>query len=614
MLQLVSKSGAYPGQAWPIVETPLVFGRDPSCTIRLNDPIVSRFHCRVNLQDHHACLRDMDSRNATLVNGLPVREAALQPGDEIAIGDSIFLVTEVHEANIHTTRKASKLDETSALKINIPIYSSTSGDSLFRKGTPHTTQELVHLFSFGRALSRASTTTQLAATLQQHIKEQFTPTTLWLVLHDTEEQEPLIIADDQAIPLHDDTVLYGHVLQSIEDKRSLLFPQIHGAGNSKSVKTTIVSPVVLGQKSLGALVAQVHSPERIYEESDLEYLIAHAYALAPYVRVAKRLERLEVENKRLVAGIAHNSSIVGDSPALSIVRQQTRDVARSRLSVLILGETGVGKDLVARMVHDLSDLSEKPLVIINCAAIPDELFESEVFGHEKGAFTGAHAAKKGLIEESNNGTLFLDEVGDLSLANQARLLHTIETGSYRRLGGSAMLQAKVRVVAATNKKLEDEIKTGRFRRDLYHRLNGFELHLPALRERRSDIPALAEHFRKQAVKRDKHGPSGFSAEALHSLERHSWPGNVRELRNLIERAMVVAKHKQIETGDLGLNDDTALPDSFTPLADMERQHIKEALRRSNGNVPKAAGILGIGRSTLYRKISEYNLTESYTKK
>ncbi len=608
MLQLVSKSGAYTGQAWPVTETPLVFGRDPSCAIRLNDPVVSRLHCQVYLADGHAQIRDMDSRNATLVNGTAIHEATLQSGDEIAIGASVFLVAEIHERKTAQKKKPSKMDDTSSLKINIPIYSNASGDSLFQKGTPHTTQELVHLFAFGRALSQAGTTAQLFETLQQHIAEQFDPVAFWFVLHTEEPSTPGIVPSDGAAMLRNDKTLYGHVLQAIADKRSLLLPQVDGDDDARSIRTTIVSPVVLGQESLGALAVQTHSNNRIYEESDLEYLVAHAYALAPYVRVAERLERLEVENQRLVAGLAYDSPIVGESAALNVLRQQARDAARSRLSVLVLGETGTGKELVARMVHELSDLSDKPLVVVNCAAIPDELFESEVFGHEKGAFTGAHAAKKGLMEESNGGTLFLDEVGDLSLANQARLLRAIETGAYRRLGGSTVLQSEVRVVAATNKNLDAEVKAGRFRRDLYHRLNGFELRLPPLRERRGDIPALAEHFRSQAVKREGRGPQGFTAEGLRALERHTWPGNVRELRNIIERAIVVAKHDRIDACDLALNGGMAPEENFVPLEEMERRHIEEALTRSKGNVPEAAALLGIGRSTLYRKIAEYNLS------
>ena len=610
MLQLVSKSGVYSGQAWPITESPIVFGRDPSCTIRVNDPVVSRIHCKVYLEDDKPQIRDMDSRNATLVNGKPIRETELQPGDEIAVGASVFLVVEVHKRKDAPRKKSSKLDDTSSLRINMPIYSNASGDSLFQKGTPHTTQELVHLFTFGRTLSQSATTAQLVATVQQHIKEQFDPAAFWFVLGNEEQAEPAIIPEDAAAVLRNDKALYGHVLQAITDKRSLLFPQVDGDDNTRAIRTTIVSPVVLGKESLGALVVQTHSSKKVFEESDLEYLVAHAYALAPYVRVAERLERLEMENQRLVAGLAYDGPIVGESPALFALRQQARDAARSRLSVLILGETGTGKELVARMVHELSDLSEKPLVVVNCAAIPDELFESEVFGHEKGAFTGAHTTKKGLIEESNGGTLFLDEVGDLSLPNQARLLRAIETGTYRRLGGSALLHSEVRVVAATNKNLETEVKAGRFRRDLYHRLNGFELRLPPLRERRGDIPSLAEHFRRQVVKREGYGAQGFTAEALRALERHTWPGNVRELRNVIERAMVVAKNDRIDAVDLGLSGNAEMTDSFVTLAEMERRHIEEALERTNNNVPEAAVLLGIGRSTLYRKITEYGLAGS----
>ena len=607
MLHLVSKSGDYSGQAWAITEAPLLFGREPSCTIRLNDPVVSRIHCKVHLDHTQAKIEDMDSRNATLVNGTPIQSSVLNPGDEIAVGASLFLVVRVHERNAPKKKKTSKMDDTSSLKINIPIYSTASGDSLFKKGTPHTTQELVHLFGFGRALSQAGKTAQLIATLRQHIKEQFEPTVFWFILNNKEQETPVVIPEDAAASLQQDEPLYKHVLQAIKDKRSLLFPQVDGEDKSRAIRTTIVSPVVLGKESLGALVLQTHSSKKVYEEADLEYLVAHAYALAPYVRVAERLERLEMENQRLVAGLAYDSPIVGDSRALAVLRQQARDAARSRLSVLVLGETGTGKELVARMVHELSDLADKPLVVVNCAAIPDELFESEVFGHEKGAFTGAHAAKKGLMEESNGGTLFLDEVGDLSLANQARLLRAIETGAYRRLGGNTILQSEVRVVAATNKNLEEEVQAGRFRRDLYHRLNGFELRLPPLRERRGDIPALAEHFRQQAVKRDGKGPAGFTAAALRALERHHWPGNVRELRNIIERANVVAKHNLIDTDDLALNGRMSAPDTFMTLADLERQHIEEALHRCNGNIPEAATMLGIGRSTLYRKVAEYGL-------
>ena len=604
MLQIVSKSGASSGRAWPIVERPLILGRDASCAIRLNDPVVSRLHCQVYLRDGQARILDMDSRNATLVNGMPVQDGVLNPGDEIAVGASVFLVTQLYEERGAPKRKSSKLSDTSSLKIDAPIYSSASGDSLFRKGTPHTTVELAHLFSFGRALSQASTTSELISILEHHIREQFTPSAFWVVLVCEEEKAPVIFPVSDVHVLRDDETLYQHIGQAIVDKRSLLLPQLLGAAASGGVKTTIISPVVLGQEVLGALAAQSHSPERVYEESDLSYLIAHAYALAPYIRVVDRLERLEVENQRLVAGLAYDGAIVGESAAIAALRSQARDVARSRLSVLILGDTGTGKELVARMVHELSDLADKPLVIVNCAAIPDELFESEVFGHEKGAFTGAHTSKAGLLEESNGGTLFLDEIGDLSLANQARILRAIETGTYRRLGAGAVRHATVRVVAATNKNLEEEVAAGRFRRDLYHRLNTFILRLPPLRERRGDIPALAEHFRRQVVKRDGRGPSGFSDDALRALERHGWSGNVRELRNVVERAMVVAKNETIIEADLGLSDGALADTAFVPLAEMERRHIEEALQRASGNVPEAAALLGIGRSTLYRKIEK----------
>ncbi len=607
LLQFVSKSGMYQGSSWTIAEGPIVLGRDQSCTIPINDPVVSRRHCQIYLEGEHAYLRDLDSRNATLVNGVPVKTVRLRAGDEVAVGSAVFLVAAVRNPLDRVGGGELKSSDTSSLKLDSPIYSYESGDSLFRRGTPHTTEQLIHLFTLGRSLSQASTLSELIAALLHGIAEEFTPDHFAAALRTHADAAPTVLPTSEADWLQKDNILHPLALQAINDKRSVLLPQQSGMGDQVGIRTSIISPIVLGQEVLGALVSQTCSPHRIYEESDLEYLIAHAYAIAPYIKAVEKLEQLEVENQRLVAGVAHQGPIVGASASLSTLRNQARDAARSSLSVLILGETGSGKELVARMIHELSSLADKPLVIVNCAAIPDELFESEVFGHERGAFTGAHAAKKGLLEESNGGTLFLDEVGDLSLPNQARLLRAIETGAYRKLGGNAVLQASVRVLAATNKNLEEEVANNRFRRDLYHRLNTFEIRIPPLRERRGDIPALAEHFRALATKREARGPSGFEPEALRALERHSWPGNVRELRNVIDRAVVVAKSDRITEKDIGLFSAAEPCEPFLTLDALERRHIQEALRLAKGNVTDAAELLGMGRSTLYRKLAELNL-------
>jgi DNA-binding NtrC family response regulator len=278
---------------------------------------------------------------------------------------------------------------------------------------------------------------------------------------------------------------------------------------------------------------------------------------------------------------------------------------------VILGETGTGKELVVKLIHRLSARSEAPLTVVNCAAIPAELLESELFGYERGAFTGAQSQKKGVFEEADGGTLFLDELCDLSLPNQARLLRAIETGVFRRLGGKADIKVNVRVVAATNRDIKEEVERGLFRRDLYHRLNMFEIVIPPLRERRGDIPLLAEHFHRGARERDGYRTAGFRPDALQYLDTLPWNGNVRELKNVVERAMVVAPYDAIRPEDLERDGIRKTPqesaEPFLNLAELEKRQIREALRRCDGNIKVAAELLDIGRSTLYRKLSEYNI-------
>ncbi|MGC9054121.1 MAG: sigma-54 interaction domain-containing protein, partial [Candidatus Hydrogenedens sp.] len=344
--------------------------------------------------------------------------------------------------------------------------------------------------------------------------------------------------------------------------------------------------------------------------ADLEYLLAMAHTLAPYLRAAERMQQLEWENQRLISGGINFDPLIGESKAIQKVRSLARDCAHSDLCVLILGETGTGKELVARLIHNLSYRSQKKLVVVNCAAIPEELFESELFGHERGAFTGAHATKIGLMEEANNGTLFLDEIGDLSLNHQARLLRAIETGTFRRIGGSSDIRVDVRVLCATNKDLPSEVNAGRFRRDLFHRLNAFVISIPPLRERIEDIPLLADYFLQQVRRKYPVRATRFSSQSLKWLQNQPWHGNVRELRNLIERASIVAKSEEIQPQDLVSELTVYTPEKFPTLEELEKAHIIKALQQAQGNVVSAAEMLGIGKSTLYRKLAEYRINSS----
>ncbi len=307
--------------------------------------------------------------------------------------------------------------------------------------------------------------------------------------------------------------------------------------------------------------------------------------------------------------------IIGQSKALRAVLGQVVKVAPTSASVLLTGESGTGKELIAQAIHARSPRRNNPLVVVNCAAIPENLLESELFGHEKGAFTGAVAARQGKFEAAHKGTLFLDEVGDMPLAVQAKILRILETGCVERVGGSKTTRCDVRIIAATNQNLSEMVLRNTFREDLFHRLNVFPLHLPPLRERREDIPALAEHF---LTAHGKHA-AGISTPALGLLMAHDWPGNVRELRNVLERAAVLAGDEQIRpehlpgldvsglgmTSNAGQQSDGNGEDTLdNRLAHMERTLIEAALVRTNGVQAQAAKILGIKERSLWHRIKK----------
>jgi two-component system nitrogen regulation response regulator NtrX len=320
--------------------------------------------------------------------------------------------------------------------------------------------------------------------------------------------------------------------------------------------------------------------------------------------------RLERENRNLRAQLERGQEIVGKSPLIEHLRQQIAVAAPSSGRVLIQGENGSGKELVARAIHALSARRDGPFVEVNCAAIPEELIESELFGHERGAFTGAVARRRGKFELADQGTLFLDEVGDMSLKTQAKVLRALEEQAFERVGGKDTIRVDVRVLAASNQDLLERIAAGGFREDLYYRLNVIPITLPPLRDRREDLPLLVDHFLQELSVSLNRRIDGLSADAMKLLVSHDWPGNVRELRNLMERAAVVAAGRIIDAADLGLVSvpGTPVPETSPPTLDeVERRHVAHVLRHAGGNVSQAARILDIDRVTLYHKIRKYGL-------
>ena len=338
------------------------------------------------------------------------------------------------------------------------------------------------------------------------------------------------------------------------------------------------------------------SPEKV--ELLIKKLVEHQRLIEENISLHQKLEkRYRFEN------------IIAKSAKMQQIIELIKVVARSNATVLTTGESGTGKELVARAVHSQSYRKDKPFVPVSCAALPESLLESELFGHEKGAFTGAHARRKGKFEFANRGTLFLDEIGEMSANIQVHLLRVLEEKAFTRVGGNELIKVDVRIISATNKDIEKAVASGQFREDLYYRLNVVTIELPPLRERKEDIPLLAQHFLKEFALENQKEISGFSPEVTDFLLKYQWPGNVRELENTIERSVILAQNSYIEIADLLQKNSPLVSSALTgrSLREVERSHILNILSETGGNYSEAARILAISRATLYNKAKVYDL-------
>lgn len=323
------------------------------------------------------------------------------------------------------------------------------------------------------------------------------------------------------------------------------------------------------------------------------------------VQLAKKVEQLQKQ----VGEKYSFDTIIGGSPLIQQAVELAKKVAATDTTVLLLGETGTGKEIFAQAIHHNSSRGNKSFVAVNCSSFSKELLESELFGHKAGAFTGAVKDKKGLFEEANGGTIFLDEIGEMPAELQARLLRVLETGEFIKVGDTKTLKVNVRTIAATNRDLQKEIETGHFRSDLFYRLSVFQISLPSLQQRAKDIPTLAKHFVAVfAAKTNKPVPV-LQKEYLEALQQYDWPGNIRELKNVIERSVILENGNELTTSTLPFNMQHAADakSSSFELAVVEKQHIQKVLQHTNGNKTETARLLGIGLTTLYRKIEEYHL-------
>ncbi len=387
----------------------------------------------------------------------------------------------------------------------------------------------------------------------------------------------------------------------------------------KKVRQREVAPEVVMLTSDATLQTGIEAMRR----GAYHYLTkpANPEEMGAVLQKAAEKYRLVRQNTNLKAVVAQAplerrpNVIIHRSRAIAALIKRAEAAARLDTTILITGESGTGKDVLARHAHAHSARSQEPIITINCGALPETLFESEFFGHERGSFTGAANLKRGLIETADGGTLFLDEIGDLPITVQVKLLHLLEHGTFRRIGSTREHEADVRIIAATNRNLLEDVDAGRFRADLFYRLNVISLHVPPLRERPEDVAVLAEHFLGSYRQRFNRPTLECAPEAVQALETHHWPGNIRELRNSIERAVALAAGESIEPEDLFTRPVTRpqpaviapkdAPESFTTLEEVERRYILRALNAMGQNRDRTATMLGITARTLYRKLQEY---------
>jgi len=382
----------------------------------------------------------------------------------------------------------------------------------------------------------------------------------------------------------------------------------------KALRPEVMGIMISGQPTVDLAVSAIKSGiydfiTKPFRLSDMKKAIARAL----------EAQTLVVENQRLRQALKERASftgIIGKSPAFVAVLDLVSKIAPTRSTVLLNGESGTGKEIIAEAIHYASPRFERPLIKINCGALTESLLESELFGHEKGAFTGAYQQRMGRFESGNGGTIFLDEIGEMSLGMQVKLLQVLQDGSFERVGSSRTIQVDVRIIAATNRHLEDEVKAGRFRQDLFYRLNVISIDIPPLRDRMEDIPLLAGYFLNKYAEMNKKELKGFSVAVARALAGYDWPGNVRELENVVERSVSLCQTAFIELPDLparllaspAIADQVTIPIGLS-LEEIERLVIEKTLRKTRGDKKTAARVLGISLSSLYNKLSRAGLRE-----
>ncbi len=633
--RLIVLAGPLKGKIFNLAEEEVLFGRESSSRISLADLSTSRRHCRIQREADDFVLTDLESFNGTFVNGLPIKERRLEHGDRIAVGSSHFLFL-IHEKEAAAGFGQVQLDE---------------GQNL-TSDTIRIRQEDLLLLQPEKQVSAMKPNARLVGHLNALLKfsqtissirsmEELQRQLLDLIFGVVPAQRGAILLTDGKSKLDDlsstfgwdrqagaqttvriSRAIIGQVLSAGEAilSNNILENEAFGENESLMISQTralLAVPILLMNRKLGVIYLSTSDAAAQFDEDHLQLVSAIAGIAAVALENVRQLEWLENENQRLTDEINIERSMVGEGKRMRDVYQFIAKVAPTDSTVLIRGESGTGKELAANAIHKNSSRSRKPFVAINCAALTETLLESELFGHEKGAFTGAIAQKKGKFEVADGGTIFLDELGEMSLLLQAKLLRVLQEQEFERVGGTRPIKVDVRLVAATNRDLESAIKDGSFRQDLYYRLNVVSLKLPRLRERSEDIPLLASYFATKYAAKCKRQVRGISPEARALLTAYDWPGNVRELENAIERAVVLGSTDLIRPEDLPeavmeteaepTLANTSIASYHETIKETKKQLILKAITQADGNITEAARLLGVQGNYLHRLISNLNL-------
>ena len=608
--RLLAVRGPLKGHVIPLPQGEYCVGRQASNDLQLEDNAVSRRHCLFVRLGEQCTLKDLASRNGTFVTGTPVTEQQLEPGDEIRIGGSVFCYLVDAQASPPAEQLASR-SNTRELRLEESLYLSSdeytilppSARALHDLRTLLRVSTMLHSF---RGL-HDTTSAKAAETLRSHL------TSLLLDLIPA-SHAVIFNPDAQPGPLAYEGVANPQVLERALKERVVVWQD--GAwqeGTDSNAPSYLAAPLIVRDEVAAVVYLESLDGEHRFDEGHLQLLTAVAGMAAVAWENATILGWLQEENERLQTELKIEHGMVGVSEKLRDLQRQIAKVAPSNSNVLILGESGTGKELIARALHRNSLRAAGPFVAINCAALTETLLESELFGHERGAFTGAITQKKGKLEVAEGGTVFLDEIGELSPLLQAKLLRVLQEREMERVGGTRTISLNIRVLAATNRDLAQAVQKGDFRRDLFYRLNVVSLKAPALRDRPEDTLPLAEHFARKYAAECGRRIVGLAPEARAYLQSYSWPGNVRELENAIERAVVLGSAERVLAEDLPEDIRESRPAAVSAsmyeeaVEAAKRQVVLQAFDQVDHDHEAAAKILGLHPNYLHKLIRTMNL-------